>query len=92
VPENAILPHNILCTGFPCQPFSIAGVSKKLSPGKKQGFENKEQGNLFFKLADLIDHHQPDAFMRENVKVGNREILERRENESKPRPWNRQSP
>lgn len=56
VPDNAIPPHNILCAGFPCQPFSIAGVSKKLSLGKKHGFEDKEQGNLFFKLADLIDH------------------------------------
>ena len=46
--------HDILCAGFPCQPFSIAGVSKKLSLGKKHGFEDKEQGNLFFTLADII--------------------------------------
>lgn len=68
VPDNAIAHHNILCGGFPCQPFSIAGVSKKLSLGKKHGFEDKEQGNLFFKLAELIDHHRPDAFVLENVK------------------------
>ncbi|MBI3417615.1 MAG: DNA (cytosine-5-)-methyltransferase [Verrucomicrobia bacterium] len=68
VPDNAIPPHHILCAGFPCQPFSIAGVSKKLSLGKKHGFEDKEQGNLFFKLAELIDHHRPDAFVLENVK------------------------
>ena len=68
VPDNAIPPHNILCAGFPCQPFSIAGVSKKLSLGRKHGFEDKEQGNLFFKLADLIDRHRPDAFVLENVK------------------------
>jgi DNA (cytosine-5)-methyltransferase 1 len=68
VPDNAIQPHNILCAGFPCQPFSIAGVSKKLSLGKKHGFEDKEQGNLFFKLADLINLHKPDAFVLENVK------------------------
>jgi DNA (cytosine-5)-methyltransferase 1 len=68
VPDNAIPPHHILCAGFPCQPFSIAGVSKKLSLGKKHGFEDKEQGNLFFKLAELMDHHRPDAFVLENVK------------------------
>ena len=68
VPDNTIPAHNILCAGFPCQPFSIAGVSKKLSLGKKHGFEDQEQGNLFFKLAELIDHHRPDAFVLENVK------------------------
>src|ERR1051326_2070473 len=54
VPDNAIPPHNILCAGFPCQPFSIAGVSKKLSLGKKHGFEDKEQGNLFFRLPEWL--------------------------------------
>ena len=68
VPDNAIPAHNILCAGFPCQPFSIAGVSKKLSLGRKHGFEDKEQGNLFFRLAELIDRHRPDAFVLENVK------------------------
>ncbi len=53
--------HDILCAGFPCQPFSIAGVSKKLSLSKKHGFEDKEQGNLFFTLADIINVHQPAA-------------------------------
>jgi DNA (cytosine-5)-methyltransferase 1 len=43
-----IPPHDILCGGFPCQPFSIAGVSKKNSLGKKHGFEDERQGNLFF--------------------------------------------
>ena len=60
--------HDILCAGFPCQPFSIAGVSKKLSLGKKHGFEDLEQGNLFFTLADIIDYHRPTAFVLENVK------------------------
>jgi DNA (cytosine-5)-methyltransferase 1 len=60
--------HDILCAGFPCQPFSIAGVSKKLSLGKAHGFADKEQGNLFFSLAEIIDFHQPAAFVLENVK------------------------
>jgi DNA (cytosine-5)-methyltransferase 1 len=68
VADNDIPAHNILCAGFPCQPFSIAGVSKKQSLGRKHGFADKEQGNLFFKLADLIDRHRPDAFVLENVK------------------------
>jgi DNA (cytosine-5)-methyltransferase 1 len=60
--------HDILCAGFPCQPFSIAGVSKKMSLGKAHGFEDKEQGNLFFSLAEIIEFHQPAAFVLENVK------------------------
>jgi DNA (cytosine-5)-methyltransferase 1 len=68
VGENAIERHDILCAGFPCQPFSIAGVSKKLSLGRKHGFEDREQGNLFFKIADIINKLQPSAFVLENVK------------------------
>ncbi|MGI8480755.1 MAG: DNA (cytosine-5-)-methyltransferase [Chthoniobacterales bacterium] len=60
--------HDILCAGFPCQPFSIAGVSKKLSLGRKHGFEDVKQGNLFFTLAEIIDYHRPAAFVLENVK------------------------
>ena len=60
--------HDILCAGFPCQPFSIAGVSKKLSLGRKHGFEDEKQGNLFFSIADILDYHQPSAFVLENVK------------------------
>jgi DNA (cytosine-5)-methyltransferase 1 len=60
--------HDILCGGFPCQPFSIAGVSKKLSLGRKHGFEDKEQGNLFFEIANILEFHQPAAFVLENVK------------------------
>lgn len=59
---------NILCGGFPCQPFSIAGVSKKLSLGRKHGFEDERQGNLFFEIANIISHHHPSAFVLENVK------------------------
>lgn len=59
---------DILCAGFPCQPFSIAGVSKKISLGRKHGFQDEKQGNLFFTLADIIDYHRPAAFVLENVK------------------------
>jgi DNA (cytosine-5)-methyltransferase 1 len=60
--------HDILCGGFPCQPFSIAGVSKKNSLGRKHGFDDEKQGNLFFSIADIIDYHRPAAFVLENVK------------------------
>jgi len=42
--------HDVLCAGFPCQPFSLAGVSKKNSLGRKHGFEDERQGNLFFNI------------------------------------------
>ena len=64
----AIPPHDILCAGFPCQPFSIAGVSKKLSLGRKHGFEDEKQGNLFFEIVNILDYHKPSAFVLENVK------------------------
>lgn len=60
--------HDILCAGFPCQPFSIAGVSKKLSLGRKHGFDDEKQGNLFFSIAEILDFHRPAAFVLENVK------------------------
>jgi len=60
--------HDILCAGFPCQPFSIAGVSKKISLGRLHGFDDVKQGNLFFSIADIIDFHRPAAFVLENVK------------------------
>lgn len=60
--------HDVLLAGFPCQPFSLAGVSKKNSLGRKHGFECEEQGNLFFEIARIISHHQPAAFLLENVK------------------------
>jgi len=68
VADNVIPAFDILCAGFPCQPFSIAGVSKKLSLGRKHGFDDEKQGNLFFKIADILDHHRPPAFVLENVK------------------------
>jgi DNA (cytosine-5)-methyltransferase 1 len=63
-----IPPHDVLCGGFPCQPFSLAGVSKKNSLGRKHGFDDEKQGNLFFSIADIIEYHKPAAFVLENVK------------------------
>lgn len=60
--------HDILVAGFPCQPFSIAGVSKKKSLGRATGFLDKTQGTLFFDVARIIDAKRPPAFMLENVK------------------------
>jgi DNA (cytosine-5)-methyltransferase 1 len=60
--------HDILLAGFPCQPFSIAGVSKKNALGRKHGFACEAQGTLFFDVARIIDHHRPRAFLLENVK------------------------
>lgn len=59
---------DVLCAGFPCQPFSIAGVSKKKSLGRETGFKDKTQGTLFFDVADIIYRFRPKAFFLENVK------------------------
>lgn len=66
--ENDIPQHDILVAGFPCQPFSIAGVSKKQSLGRATGFEDKTQGTLFFDVCRVIKAKRPKAFMLENVK------------------------
>ena len=63
-----ILDHDILVAGFPCQPFSIAGVSKKQSLGRATGFEDKTQGTLFFDVCRILKEKRPKAFMLENVK------------------------
>ena len=63
-----IPPFDFLVGGFPCQPFSIAGVSKKNSLGNPHGFECQTQGTLFFEVARIIKHHRPSGFILENVK------------------------
>lgn len=68
VEASAIPEHNILVAGFPCQPFSIAGVSKKNSLGRATGFEDKTQGTLFFDVCRILKEKRPNAFMLENVK------------------------
>lgn len=60
--------HDILVAGFPCQPFSIAGVSKKNSLGRATGFEDKTQGTLFFDVCRILKEKRPKAFLLENVK------------------------
>lgn len=60
--------HDVLLGGFPCQPFSIAGVSKKNALGRPHGFLCDTQGTLFFDTAQIIAHHRPAAFVLENVK------------------------
>lgn len=66
--EEDIPNHDILCGGFPCQPFSLAGVSKKISLGRKHGFDDERQGNLFFEIAKILKAKRPKAFLLENVK------------------------
>ncbi|HET8550633.1 MAG TPA: DNA (cytosine-5-)-methyltransferase [Bryobacteraceae bacterium] len=68
VAEDEIPPHDVLVAGFPCQPFSIAGVSKKNALGRPHGFACETQGNLFFEVARILAHHRPAAFLLENVK------------------------
>lgn len=65
---NAIPSHDVLSAGFPCQPFSLAGVSKKESLGREHGFKDLDQGNLFFAISDIVAHHQPKVVFLENVK------------------------
>ncbi|PJA86578.1 MAG: DNA (cytosine-5-)-methyltransferase [Candidatus Moranbacteria bacterium CG_4_9_14_3_um_filter_42_9] len=68
IDEKDIPDHDILLAGFPCQPFSIAGVSKKNSLGLEHGFKDKKQGNLFFDIARILKEKKPKAFLLENVK------------------------
>jgi DNA (cytosine-5)-methyltransferase 1 len=68
ISETEIPDHDILLGGFPCQPFSIAGVSKKNALGKAHGFLDETQGTLFFDVARIIKHKKPASFMLENVK------------------------
>ena len=68
VAAASIPAHDLLLAGFPCQPFSLAGVSKKNALGRQHGFRCEAQGTLFFDIARIIEHHRPRAFVLENVK------------------------
>lgn len=67
-PADQVPDHDVLLAGFPCQPFSIAGVTKSNSLGRPHGFESTTQGTLFFDVARIIAAKQPKAFLLENVK------------------------
>jgi len=66
--DRMVPDHDVLLAGFPCQPFSIAGVSKKNALGRAHGFECETQGTLFFDLARILEVKRPAAFLLENVK------------------------
>jgi DNA (cytosine-5)-methyltransferase 1 len=68
IASSKIPDHDILCAGFPCQPFSLAGVSKKNSLGHKHGFHDEKQGNLFFKIMEIVSEKRPPILFLENVK------------------------
>ncbi len=68
IPAEVVPPHDMLLAGFPCQPFSIAGVSKKNSLNRPHGFRCESQGTLFFDVARIIAYHRPPFFLLENVK------------------------
>ena len=68
VDVSEIPKHDVLLAGFPCQPFSIAGVSKKIALNRPHGFRCEAQGTLFFDVARIIEAHRPRAFLLENVK------------------------
>ncbi len=65
---DSIPAHDVLLAGFPCQPFSIAGVSKKNALNRPHGFACEAQGTLFYNVASIIRHHRPKVFVLENVK------------------------
>jgi DNA (cytosine-5)-methyltransferase 1 len=68
IPSEDIPPHDVLLAGFPCQPFSLAGISARKRSGKASGFACKSQGSLFFEIVRILDFHRPRAFLLENVK------------------------
>jgi DNA (cytosine-5)-methyltransferase 1 len=68
VAANLVPDHDVLVAGFPCQPFSLAGVSKKTSMGRPHGFLDETQGTLFFEIARVLAEKQPGAFLLENVR------------------------
>jgi len=60
--------HDILLAGFPCQSFSLAGVTARTALGRGHGFEDETKGTLFFDVARIIEAKRPRAVVLENVK------------------------
>ncbi len=93
--DQIIPDHDILLAGFPCQPFSIAGISKRKNLKRAYGFEDKDQGDLFFNILDILNTKKPRAFVLENVqnlknhqrgKLLNKILKELRKNYYVPEP------
>jgi DNA (cytosine-5)-methyltransferase 1 len=84
--------HDVLCAGFPCQPFSVAGVSARSGLKRPHGFKDKKQGNLFFEILRIVDHHKPSIIFLENVanieKHDKGKTLKRIKNELEKRGYN----
>ena len=93
--DQMIPDHDILLAGFPCQPFSRAGISKRKNLKRAYGFEDKDQGDLFFNILDILNTKKPRAFVLENVqnlknhqggKLLNKILKELRKNYYVPEP------
>ena len=65
--DSEIPDHDILLAGFPCQPFSKAGISNRIFLKRNHGFDDKNQGNLFFNILEVLNEKKPKAFLLENV-------------------------
>jgi DNA (cytosine-5)-methyltransferase 1 len=68
IDENDIPSHDVLCAGFPCQPFSLAGVSARNSLDTAHGFACSTQGTLFFDVARIVQAKRPKIVFLENVR------------------------
>lgn len=68
IDPDSLPPYDVLAAGFPCQPFSIAGVSKKASLGRQHGFADETSGNLFFEIIRIAERTRPPVLFLENVK------------------------
>jgi DNA (cytosine-5)-methyltransferase 1 len=68
IPATCIPDHDVLCAGFPCQPFSLAGVSARTAVNRPNGFHCQTQGTLFFEVMRIVREKRPSILFLENVK------------------------